>query len=51
MAIGQQSRILKYLNKIKDKFLVFGGVFELWVNANFLTYKVGSYRNLVTSLI
>ena len=55
MTIGQRSRILKYLNRIKDNFLVFGGVFELCVkgytNAYFLIDKVVFDRNIVTSLI
>ena len=55
MTIGRRSRILKYLNRIKDKFLVFGGVFELcvkgYIDANFLIDKVVSDCNLITSLI
>ena len=53
MTKGRRSRILKYLNRIKDKFLVFGGVSKLYVkgytNANFLIDKVVSDCNLVTS--
>ena len=55
MTIGRWSRILKYLNKIKDKFFVFGCVFELCIkgyrDANFLIDKVVSDCNLITSLI
>ena len=47
--------ILKHLNKIKNKFFFFWGVFELCVkgytDANFLTDKNVSDQNLVTSLI